>query len=206
MNRKTKEKIGIAILITGIIGYAALANKLGGLIYPITLLLTISLIIAVVGYKYPKTRPFIYSILTLIWDSLSAVFSQNERDVQSEKRVVIPKIIRPECRDRDESCKYPDCSYGLDVCDLHHIDQDNTNSKVVSNLIHLCTNHHRTIHDTNKKPVLTAHINQLKSWTKNNYTTQYQKPIGYGFGVEPTTWYKKVRRTIIEEEEIGVKK
>ena len=36
--------------------------------------------------------------------------------------------------------------------------------------------------------------------------TEEGKPIGYGFGAEPTTWYKKVRRTIIEEEEIGIKK
>tara|TARA_Y100000590_G_C15494556_1_gene929149 strand:+ start:138 stop:764 length:627 start_codon:yes stop_codon:yes gene_type:complete len=206
MNHKTKQKIGIGILITVLIGYAYLAEKFGGLIYPILLLLVVIILVALIGYKYPKTRPFIFSFLRLIWGFISAVFSESGRNIRLEKRVAIPNKIRDECRNRDKGCKYPKCNNSLDVCDLHHIDQDNTNSKKTSNLIHFCTNHHRRIHNTNKKPVTNNHIKQLQAWTRDNYETQYQKASSYGFELESTSWYKKVKRTIIEEEEIIIKK
>ena len=99
---------------------------------------------------------------------------------QKNPRVRIPAVVRNRVNERDKSCRFPRCRVKLTSYDVHHIDQDSSNSVDPKNLLVLCPNHHRVLHRTNRPPVAQSHIRQLRAWWNGNYKTTYQQSEQWG--------------------------
>ena len=89
----------------------------------------------------------------------------------------LPDRIRRQVLWRDMGCRWPTCRAPIAHCDVHHLDEDNTNHDV-DNLLTLCRRHHRRLHSSFWHPDLdgrTARFTLRRSETGPAVHTTYPR-------------------------------
>ncbi len=190
-SRKTKSKgrepntLAVVIGIAALFGFVTLTTALNSFWLGLLIILSPFAALGIYVWRVPVHRQPVLNALRFMKKTGFQLLTEEAltKEIELEQkspRVRIPSEIRNRVLERDKSCKFPKCKVGLTTHDVHHIDQDSSNSEDPKNLLVLCPTHHRLIHRTNRPQVSQAHIRQLRAWGNGNYETQYQHPDSWG--------------------------
>lgn len=173
--------IGMAVLV----GFVLLTTALNSFWLGLLVILSPFIALGIFIWRFPVHRQRVFAVFRLVKKTGVALLTDEalDEEIESEQknpRKRIPAVVRNRVNERDKSCRFPRCRAKLTSYDVHHIDQDSSNSEDPKNLLLLCPNHHRVLHRMNRPPVSQAHIRQLRAWGNGNYETQYQHPENWG--------------------------
>ncbi len=122
---------------------------------------------AVTARRLTAEAPSFYRVLT---DPIKGTILDIDRVT-----LRIPADMRRWLQHRDQVCTFPGCGRRASACDLDHtIDRQYGGTTRVSNLAHLCRNHHRAKHQTRWKIEQTA-----------DGSIQWTSPTGYRRTADP---------------------
>lgn len=184
---KKREPNTLAFVVgfAALVGFVFLTTALNSFWLALLAVLSPFILLGIFVWRFPKYRQPVFSGLKFVKTTGFALLTEEALTEEIEKeqkspRVRIPAEVRNRVKERDKSCRFPKCKVNLTSYDVHHIDQDSSNSLDRKNLLVLCPNHHRVLHRTNRPPVAQSHIRLLRAWANDNYETTYQQPEQWG--------------------------
>jgi len=165
MKGEHKAFLGLVIAVGVLIGYAYFANALKThgpwLWIPI---------IAVIGgnigaaIKFSWYRQWLGKGIKGSFEAVAEYFTGGSAQSSYSERKAVPAALRRKIYSRArQKCQFPRCSeLGSKRLDIHHIDMDPSNSADEDNLIAVCPNHHREIHNNSDHTT-----RRVRSWARN---------------------------------------
>jgi hypothetical protein len=102
----------------------------------------------------------------LAWAILQQGAGDPNKSTEGNRRKPIPAGVRRKIYKRARGrCQYPGCTVtDRGILDIHHVDMDPSNSLDEENLMAVCANHHRKIHDD-----ADISIRQVRQWMRGQY-------------------------------------
>lgn len=174
MKTEHKAVLGFLLIMGLLIAYGLFADALGEyglwLWIPVIALIVVN-IAAVV--KSPAYRSWLGGIFKGGISAVAAYFAPKDEREHAFKRKKVPPAMQQKIFQRaNNRCQYPGCEEtGRRNLEVHHINMDPSDKDDEDNLIVVCPNHHKKIHNTDIAG------RQVRNWAKGQYQpTRRRRP------------------------------